>query len=80
MSYGTVGLLYDVTYRKSSPPVKGAVGTDPHNYVTQPFDHNLDEMSKYLMDDLRSQMKTSKDSSLDLSHEFNSCTILPIVK
>ena len=21
MSYGTVGLLYDVTYRKSSPPV-----------------------------------------------------------
>jgi len=32
------------------------------------------------MDDLRSQMKTTKDRSLDLSHEFNSCTILPYCK
>jgi len=66
--------------RKGNIWLQGAVGTDPHNYVTQPFDHNLDEMAKYLMDDLRSQMKTTKDHSLDLSHEFNSCTILPYCK
>ena len=55
---------------------KSCVGTDPEKYITKPFDTDMQIMSEYILNILRTLYSHVSTDILDLRDDFNSCTIL----
>ena len=67
--------IVHITYR-----YKSCVGTDPDTYITKPFDTDIQIMSKYILNILRTLYSHVSTDILDLRYDFNSCTILSYIK
>ena len=63
-------LILRTTYGYTS-----SVGTDPERYIPKPFDTDMQIMSKYVMSILRKLSTHVETQVMDLTHDFNSCTV-----
>ena len=75
--YGNnVGYVKNNIVSRTTYGYKSSVGTDPAKYITKPFDTDMHIMSKYVMSIIRKLYTEASTKVLDLTHEFNSCTVL----